>query len=258
MSDRRLFALSDPHLSFARPKPMGVFGPHWDNHAERLAANWRRAVRPGDIVLVPGDISWAMRLEDARADLEWLAALPGRKVLLRGNHDYWWQSLGKLAALGLPDMHFIQNNYVVLDGVAIGGTRLWDFSDVKWGVVDNADNPDVAPEKRTVVKQPNREEDPEKIRIREIARLSASLAGLPREAKLRVAMTHYPPLGENGRPTPLTDLIGGFGVDICVFGHIHSAATVARPGTDIIIGQTRYILTASDHLGHEPLLVTEV
>ena len=128
----RLFALSDPHLSLSGAKPMDVFGSRWDNHAERLAANWRRLVGADDIVLIPGDISWAMRLDMAKPDLEWLAALPGRKILLRGNHDYWWQSLGKLAALNLPDIFFVQNNHVVIDGVAVGGTRLWDFPYVKW------------------------------------------------------------------------------------------------------------------------------
>ncbi|MCL1999790.1 MAG: metallophosphoesterase, partial [Planctomycetes bacterium] len=128
----RLFVLSDPHLSLSAAKPMDVFGLGWDRHTERLADNWRRLVRSADIVIVPGDISWAMRLAEARDDLEWLAALPGRKVLLKGNHDYWWQSLSKLAALKLPGLFFIQNNHVMLDGVAVGGTRLWDFPYVKW------------------------------------------------------------------------------------------------------------------------------
>ncbi len=251
----RLFALSDPHLSLSGAKPMDVFGPRWDNHARRLAANWRRLVEPRDIVLVPGDISWGMRLAEARPDLEWLAALPGRKILLRGNHDYWWQSIGKLAALNLPDTYFVQNNHVVVDGVAVGGTRLWDFPFVKWGIDREEGAEAEAEEPREAAK---REEDPEKIRARELGRLSASLAGLPAGAALRVAMTHYPPLGEDGLPTPLTDLIGSFGVQYCVFGHIHSGGGKARPGEDAVIGGTRYILASSDHLDHEPRLVAEV
>ena len=252
MGDRRLFALSDPHLSLSGAKPMHVFGPAWDNHAARIGENWRNTVRPDDIVLVPGDISWGMRLEEALPDLEWLAALPGRKVLLRGNHDYWWQSIKKLQTLGLPGMHFIQNNHVVLDGVAIGGSRLWDFPDIRWQVVSNAGNEEVAPEKRHAPKT-QREEDPEKIRARELGRLEASLASLPGDAALRVAMTHYPPLGEDGGPTAVTDIIARHRIDICVFGHVHSHPGRGRPGEDIVLNGTRYVLASSDFLGHMPL-----
>lgn len=255
--DRRLFALSDPHLSLSGAKPMHVFGPAWDNHAARIEANWRRTVRPGDIVLVPGDISWGMRLEEALPDLQWLAALPGRKVLLRGNHDYWWQGIKKLQGLGLADTYFVQNNHVVLDGVAIGGSRLWDFPDIRWRVVSNADNPDVAPEKRDAPKT-QREEDPEKIRTRELGRLAASLATLPPDAALRVAITHFPPLGEDGRPTAVTDLISQYDIDLCVFGHVHSHPGGARPGEDITLGKTRYVLASSDFLNHSPLYLSPI
>ncbi len=255
VSDRRIFALSDPHLSTAGAKPMHVFGPAWDNHAERLRAAWSKAVRADDIVLVPGDISWAMRLPDAVPDLEWLAALPGEKVLLRGNHDYWWQSLKKMQALAIPTLHFIQNNHLVLGDVAIGGSRMWDFPGISWRYVSNRDNEDVAPEKRDRVKAA-REDDPEKIRAREIERLRLSLSGLPRDAGLfRVAMLHYPPLGENGAPTPITNLIDEFDIDLCVFGHVHALLPGTPPGADIVIGKTRYVLAASDYLGHAPLRV---
>ncbi len=231
---------------------MDVFGPRWDNHAARIAEQWRDVVRDGDIVLVPGDISWAMRLPEAVPDLEWLAALPGRKVLVRGNHDYWWSSLGKMAKLALPGLFFIHNNHVVIDGVAIGGSRLWDFPFVRWnwGMPPDA-------EKREPVHQADRPEDPEKIRAHELERLSASLSVLPADALFRVAMTHYPPIGENGLPTPVTELIDSFNIDLCVFGHIHTPTEVHRPGEDIRVGKTRYVLTSSDHVGHRPLLLKE-
>lgn len=253
--DRRLFALSDPHLSLSGAKPMHVFGPAWDDHTARLAANWRRLVAPDDIVLVPGDISWGMRLSEALPDLEWLAALPGRKVLLRGNHDYWWQGIKKLQNLNLPCVYFVQNNHVVLDSVAIGGSRLWDFPDIRWRVVSNAENREVAEDKRSAPAA-HRDEDPEKIRARELGRLAASLAQLPADADLRVAITHYPPLGEDGLPTPLTDLIGQYDIDLCVFGHVHAHPEGKRPGEDIVLGKTRYVLASSDFLGHAPLLLT--
>ncbi len=249
----RLFALSDPHLSHARPKPMDVFGPLWDNHVARIGENWRSTVGENDIVLMPGDISWAMRLGEAVPDLEWLAALPGRKVLLRGNHDYWWSSVKKMQALGLPNLFFVHNNSIALDRIAIGGSRLWDFPYVRWFSAPAGDQPDTA--MRT--HKQDRPEDPEKIRAHEIERLRLSLSGLSPIARYRVAMTHYPPLGENGKPTPLTDCIGEYNIDVCVFGHIHTPADSARPGEDCTIGKTRYVLTSSDHLGHRPKLLAE-
>lgn len=257
MNDRRLFALSDPHLSLSGAKPMDVFGPAWEDHTARIGEAWRGLVRPDDIVLVPGDISWGMRLADALPDLEWLSALPGRKVLLRGNHDYWWQSLKKLEALELPGTHFLQNNQVTLDGVAIGGSRLWDFPGIRWGVLANADGSYAGEHKRISLKQ-TREEDPEKIRARELVRLENSLASLPGDTVLRVAMTHFPPLGEDGLPTPVTDIISRHDIDICVFGHIHAHPGHKRPGADTIIGKTRYVLASSDFLGHTPLLLATI
>lgn len=255
MSDRRLFALSDPHLSFHADKPMDVFGPHWDDHPNRIAANWREVVGPDDIVLVPGDISWAMRLPGAVPDLEWLASLPGRKVLIRGNHDYWWPSLGKLNKLGLPNMHFIHNSHVVLDGVAIGGSRMWDFPGIRWGFVPAADDASPAGARPAASRQ---SEDPEKIRARELERLAASLGGLPADATLRVAMTHYPPVGEDGLPTMLTERIASFDIDLCVFGHIHAPSDRKRPGEDVVIDKTRYVLASSDHLNHTPLYLRSI
>lgn len=252
MRDRRLFALSDPHLSSVAAKPMDVFGPHWHDHAGRIAANWEAAVGADDIVLIPGDISWAMRLGDAVPDLEWLAALPGQKALIKGNHDYWWQSAGKLRKLNLPGMHFIQNDHAVIEGVAIGGTRLWDFPGIAWTFTPG---PEAVP--GAAVGKGQRHEDPEKIRARELGRLETSLAGLPADAVLRIAMTHYPPIGEDGLPTLVTDVIGRFAIDICVFGHVHAPRDTARPGEDTIIDGTRYVLASSDHLRHAPLLLAE-
>ena len=253
-SDRRLFALADPHLSLTGTKPMRVFGSRWDNHVEKLRANWTASVRPDDIVLVPGDISWGMRLEEALADLEWLAALPGRKVMIKGNHDYWWQSVNKLRGLGLPGMYFIQNDALLIDGIAIGGTRLWDFPDIRWGYVSNRDNEEVAEEKRTAPAK-KREEDPEKIRARELERLQLSLGKLDKTATLRVCMTHFPPLGEDGEPTEITELLEDFTLDFCVFGHVHALVERPHEGADTVIGGTRYVLAASDYLEHAPKLL---
>lgn len=113
----RVFAIADPHLSSAHPKPMTVFGDTWAGHPEAFFRGWRRTVADDDLVLVPGDISWAMSLEDALGDLRAIAALPGRKVLLRGNHDYWWPSVSKLRAALPEGMYALQN-----DALRFGGS----------------------------------------------------------------------------------------------------------------------------------------
>ncbi len=254
MSDRRLFALSDPHLSFASNKPMQVFGPAWERHPDILSEQWQDAVGPDDIVLVPGDISWALRLDAAKPDLLWLAELPGEKILLKGNHDYWWQSLGKLKALALPRMHFVQNNHVLVDGVAVGGARLWDFDFVRWPF--EVGETVWGKAEADVPQKP--EADPDKIRARELIRLENSLASLPKQAELRIAMTHFPPLGEDGEATPITDTIGKYDIDLCVFGHIHAVAARPRKGEDMVIGKTRYVLASTDVLGHRPKLLMKL
>ncbi len=261
MDKRRLFALSDPHLSFAKPKTMDIFGPHWRNHAERLGENWRRTVGDDDIVLLTGDISWAMRLEEARVDLEWLSKLPGKKIILKGNHDYWWASLSKLNALAMPKLHFLQTTPIILgDGaLAVGGTRLWDFPFVVWRFPQTIAFPAAAIAVQGKADKSVREPDPEKIRQRELERLDASLKAMPAAAKLKVIMTHYPPLGSDGETTPLTQRIGQYGIDMCVFGHVHGPydRDNPRPGEDIVVDGVRYILTSSDYLEHTPKLLAE-
>ncbi len=244
----RLYAISDLHLSAAHPKPMDIFGPGWRDHVSRIRENWRKTVADDDIVLIAGDISWAMRLDEAAADLAWISALPGRKVMIRGNHDYWWQSIGRVRKAMKPGMHCLQNNALEIDGFAFAGTRLWDFPGITW-------QPDPA---QAGMRQPGRaaqertgaprNSDPEKIRKREIERLRLSLSRLPQDADQRIVLTHFPPLGDNGKPSHITDIISEFHVDLCVFGHLHALGSIPRPGADCRIGKTRYVLTSCDWL----------
>ena len=121
----RIYAIGDTHLSRARPKPMDIFGEHWRNHEERIRDNWNAIAQDDDLLLVAGDISWAMRLDEARADLEFLATFRGEKLLLKGNHDYWWSSLARVRAIAPPRIDFLQNDSRVYGNVAIAGTRGW-------------------------------------------------------------------------------------------------------------------------------------
>lgn len=229
-----IYAIADTHLSLAVDKPMTVFGPLWAGHPDVLFTRWRETVGPADTVLVPGDISWGMRLEEALPDLEALDALPGRKILIQGNHDYWWQSVSKLRALPLRTVEFIQNDHVLLDdGWAVCGTRGW-----------------ICPGDRAWAEDA---EHNQKIYEREVQRLGLSLASATRAgAEHIIAMLHYPPFDEGGRPTAFTDLLSATpAVTACLYGHIHSATrhNTARQGE---VDGVTYHLVAADYLQFWP------
>ena len=196
-----IYAIGDLHLPGGADKPMDVFGPHWEGHFERIRADWLKKVTDQDVVLIPGDISWAMQLEDALEDLQWIGALPGRKLLLRGNHDYWWCGISRLREL-LPDgMYALQNDAMRLDSVAVCGTRGW-----------------TAP-------GPGSTMEDEKIYRRELLRMEMSLErAMKLGADRLVVMCHYPPLGEGGSATPLSQLLEKYPIDDVVYGHLHVAA----------------------------------
>jgi hypothetical protein len=122
-----IFAIGDLHLPGGDDKPMQVFGAHWEGHWEKIRADWRARVTGEDAVLIPGDISWAMHLEDALPDLRAIGELPGRKILLRGNHDYWWGAISRVRDVLPPGMYALQNDALVLDGVAFCGSRGWTY-----------------------------------------------------------------------------------------------------------------------------------
>jgi len=225
----RVLAIADPHLSGAQPKPMDVFGPGWSGHPDAFFAGWRRVVRDGDLVLVPGDISWAMRLEEARVDLDAIAALPGTKVLLRGNHDYWWPSVTKLRSVLPPRMHALQNDAVRIGDVVVGGTRGWLCPG----------SPGFGDHDRAVYE-------------REVIRLTLSLQAMARlDGAFRVVMLHFPPTNVRGEPSGFTEALRAARPDALVFGHVHGDGVVARPS----LPGTRVAFVAADRVGFEPVLL---
>lgn len=122
-----VWAIGDLHLSFGTPeKKMDVFGPHWIDHPKKIEAHWREKITKDDLVLIPGDISWSKSIAGAMPDLEWIHSLPGTKVMIRGNHDYWWSSLKRLREIMPPSIHLIQNDTFTWNNIIIGGARLWD------------------------------------------------------------------------------------------------------------------------------------
>ena len=203
----RVFAISDLHLPGGSDnKSMDLFGVRWQAHFHQIKEDWMSKVGEGDIVLIPGDISWAMRLEDALEDLHAIGRLPGSKVLIKGNHDYWWSAISRIRAALPQGVYALQNDAVALGGLVFCGTRGWN--------------------------QPGSEsEDPQEQKIyqRELARLELSLKEgrkLDPTGPL-TALCHYPPLSGRGEDTPVTALLQRYGVRDAVFGHLHGYACTA-------------------------------
>lgn len=223
----RVFAIGDLHLPGGDKKPMDIFGPHWENHFERICASWHELVSPQDVVLIPGDISWAMQLSAAREDLVRIAQQPGQILILRGNHDYWWSSLTQLRSVLPPNMHAVQNDAFDAGEVVFCGTRGW-----------------------TIPSQGASAQD-EKIYHREEMRLRMSLDAAARLAEGRpiVAMMHYPPLlPEYLRcGTAFTRVLSEYGVSRCVYGHLHGQST--QRGFNGLYEGVRYDLVSCDALG---------
>ncbi len=239
-----IYAIGDLHLPGGDDKPMNVFGEHWAGHFERISRDWLARVRREDAVLIPGDISWAMQLEDALPDLRAIGSLPGKKILLRGNHDYWWSGISRLRDALPPEMFAIQNDALRLEDTAFCGTRGWAL-----------------PVSGTAAED-------EKIYCRELQRMEMSLErAMKLKAERLVVMCHYPPLGEGGAETPLSALLFRYPVDDVVYGHLHGPSL--RGAVNGLYGGIRYHCVSCDGLQfqllrlpdtkveREPTMITE-
>lgn len=253
----RIWAIGDLHLSFGVPgKNMDVFGSSWENHAEQIASHWNALIGSEDLVLIPGDISWAMRIEEVAADFAWIHRLPGTKVMIKGNHDYWWGSLKKILEILPPSIHLIQNNAFHWRDVAIGGARLWDTPEYNFGrFVEYRENPQakVPYANPTDAETLVQEELSQKIFDRELERLKMSLKELRSNAKVRIAMTHYPPVGADMEPSRASQILEQYKIDVCVFGHLHNLKNECA-----LFGEkrgVRYVLTSCDYIRYQPIAV---
>ncbi len=229
----RLFAIGDLHLPGGLDKPMDVFGPQWDRHFLRIAEAWRSMITEDDAVLIPGDISWAMQLKDALTDLEAIGELPGRKILIRGNHDYWWSSISRIRSCLPEGMSALQNDAADLGPCVVCGTRGWMIP----------------------TKEQPLEPDDEKIYLRETGRLEMALdrAAETAPGKPVVVMLHYPPLYAEERESAFTRIMEERGVSACVYGHLHGAGI--RLGFNGRHHGIRYYLASCDSLDFRPLMV---
>lgn len=225
----KVFAISDLHLSVNNSKPMDIFGPVWEGYLDKIFSQWQEKVGDDDIVLMAGDLSWAMKMDEVKPDLELLKNLKGRKVIIRGNHDYWWHSISAIRLI-LPDNFYaIQNDAIRFDGVVVCGTRGWK------GV------------ERNQVLSP----EDQKIFDREVLRLEMTLQNgqkLMQEGDKLICMMHYPPLGTLKDETKFSQLIEKYNVDIVVYGHLHG---YKNPELYFEQNGVQYFLTSCDEVDNE-------
>lgn len=229
-----LFAIADLHLPGGQDKAMDLFGKQWIEHVNKIEINWQKKINKDDLVLIPGDISWAMKLDEAEEDLARIGSWPGTKIMIKGNHDYWWQGIGKVRKALSKDLFALQNDSFLISNWQICGTR-------GWKVPGNKDF--------------NSED--EKIYLRELERLELSLKSRQNEKKetQTVVMLHYPPFNEKGEASGFVDVMKNYGVEICVYGHLHG--DLDFPPQEGLIDGINYYLVACDYLDFSPLMIKE-
>ncbi|MDF2550292.1 MAG: hypothetical protein K0S07_1359 [Chlamydiales bacterium] len=242
-----IWSIADLHLSFGVPdKSMDCFGPQWQNHPAKVEAAWRSLIQQDDIVLLAGDISWGKKIAEALPDLEWIDSLPGQKLLIRGNHDYWWDSISKVKKAAPPSLRFIQNDAIEIDGISFGGTRLFDSPEYTFNdYIIFQENPRASPKEK--------KEDTEAIFTRELLRLEMSLKALNQESRYRIVMTHYPPIGADLAESRASRLFDKYRVDEVIFGHLHSVREGSLPFG--VRNKTRYTLTSADYIHFTPVRI---
>jgi predicted phosphohydrolase len=230
-----LYAISDLHLALSIDKPMDVFGNRWADYMGRLEENWRSMITGDDYVIVPGDISWATYLEQAYEDFRFIHELPGKKIISKGNHDYWWTTKSKLdkflAENGFDSISFMHNNSYCVGDDVICGTRGWEMpGEVGFGTED------------------------EKIYKRELLRLELSLKNAIAAScgtRRIIAALHYPPYNSKGEFSDFIDIMKKYGVKLCIYGHLHGEA--CRGAVEGSHEGIVFRLVSADHLAFAPI-----
>ena len=225
-----LYAIGDLHLCLGAPKPMDIFGGAWIGYMEKLR-NGMSVIGPEDTTVLMGDLSWALDLPSSEADFAWINEIPGRKVILKGNHDYWWSTAAKFQKFceehDFRDLHLLNNNAYVYGDYAICGTRGWFFEEERSGQHD------------------------EKVFKRELIRLEASLKAAGEKDK--IVFLHYPPKYKGYECPEILELLKKYGVRRCFYGHLHGGShKLALEG---LWDGVEYRLVAADYIGFRPYLV---
>ena len=226
-----LYTIGDLHLSLGCDKPMDIFAG-WSNYLERLEANWNSKITADDTVVLLGDHSWALKLEESFKDLEYInSRLNGKKIFIKGNHDLWWSTMNKLNSFvksnGFDNISFLFNNAFLAEGVSICGTRGWIRENV------------VAPD--------------QKVLLREAGRLEASLKEGVRLGGELIAFIHYPPIYRAEENVYLTDVLQRYGVKRCYYAHLHGASI--KGALNGVRNGIEYRLVSADGVGFDPVLI---
>lgn len=240
----RFFSISDLHLSFSKPvdplnwqsvelhKPMDIFNQEWHNHYQKIYDNWIAQVQPEDIVLMPGDISWATRLEEARYDLDFLGLLPGTIYAVPGNHDYWWQGISKTRQFVPENMKLIQNDSALVGEIALCGSRGWTCPNSHQFTAED-----------------------EKIYKRELIRLENSLRSVAKSAVEIIVMMHFMPTNEVHECSGFIELLCDYKVGRVVYGHLHDRARNYRLPDEL--WGIKFHLVSADYVDFSPIILLE-
>ena len=237
-----LYVIADLHLSSDRSKSMEIFGARWTNHMETLRRNWNAVVEPGDTVVLPGDISWALRLEDSLEDFRYLNALNGQKLVGKGNHDFWFSTRTKIETFwkehGLDTLHILYNNAYLTDTCVVCGTRGWFVEEGQQNTKDEVDYAKIV----------NREVLRLRMSLSEAVRLrDADGRGLP-----IVPFLHFPPVWNGFVCREIVDVLHEYEIRTCYFGHIHGAYYAPQKSR---FEDIDFILCAADYLHFTPIPV---
>ena len=227
-----IYAIADLHLSFSQNKPMDIFGDNWKGHEEKIKQNWIQKVKDNDLVLLPGDFSWSMYLKDSLKDFQFLDSLPGKKLLLKGNHDYWWTTITKMRNFleenNLKNIDFVCNNSYEYNGYIISGTRGWVFSE---------------------------NEEDKKLIKREAIRLELSIQdGINKYGKQKpiIVCMHYPPIIKTVNKNiniEFMNIMEKYNVQTCIYGHLHGLAI--KDAIEGVIDGIKLKLVSADSLNFD-------
>lgn len=237
-----IFAISDLHLSMApgTEKPMDIFGSRWNNHAQRIKENWLKCITDEDTVVIPGDISWGLKLEEAAYDLDWLDSLPGDKIIIKGNHDLWWSGISRLNSM-YGSITFLQNTALCIENAGTDGRSICICGSRGWITPDDEDYT----------------EADDKIYKRELLRMRASLVSAEeKNADEIIAFMHFPPASSPQCYSGFMQLFEEFGIKRVYYGHIHGEEGFRKTMQGVFYG-TEYRLISADYLNCCPIRITD-
>ena len=229
-----IYVIADLHLSFSQDKPMSIFGENWEGHSEKIKNNWISKVKPEDTVVLPGDFSWSMYLQDTYKDFEYLNSLPGKKLLLKGNHDYWWTTVTNMRNFleenKLKNIDFIYNNSYLVENKILTGTRGWNLLDT---------------------------ENSSKMIKRESIRLQLAIEdGIKKygDDKEIIVFMHYPPISNTNKKSEFLKILKQYDIKRCYYGHLHGRSH--QDAIEGIVDGIEFKLISADYLNFDVIKVT--